>query len=68
VTVLASLVDSLMDALASLINLMAVRLSLQPADDDHRFGHGKAEALAGLGRRPSSPVRRCSSSWRPSTG
>jgi ferrous-iron efflux pump FieF len=50
VTVLASLVDSLMDALASLINLMAVRLSLQPADDDHRFGHGKAEALAGLGQ------------------
>jgi ferrous-iron efflux pump FieF len=50
VTVLASLVDSLMDALASLINLTAVRYSLQPADDEHRFGHGKAEALAGLGQ------------------
>jgi ferrous-iron efflux pump FieF len=50
VTVLASLVDSLMDAVASLINLMAVRFSLQPADDEHRFGHGKAEALAGLGQ------------------
>ena len=50
VTVLASLVDSLMDAAASLINLMAVRYSLQPADDEHRFGHGKAEALAGLGQ------------------
>jgi ferrous-iron efflux pump FieF len=50
VTVLASLVDSLMDALASVINLMAVRYSLQPADDEHRFGHGKAEALAGLGQ------------------
>jgi ferrous-iron efflux pump FieF len=50
VTVLASLVDSLMDAVASLINLIAVRYSLQPADDDHRFGHGKAEALAGLGQ------------------
>jgi ferrous-iron efflux pump FieF len=50
VTVLASLVDSLMDAVASAINLMAVRYSLLPADDEHRFGHGKAEALAGLGQ------------------
>jgi len=50
VTVLASLVDSMMDAVASLINLTAVRYSLQPADDEHRFGHGKAEALAGLGQ------------------
>lgn len=48
--VLASLVDSLMDAAASLINLMAVRYSLKSADEDHRFGHGKAEALAGLGQ------------------
>jgi ferrous-iron efflux pump FieF len=32
------------------INLMAVRYSLLPADDEHRFGHGKAEALAGLGQ------------------
>ena len=50
VSVLASLVDSLMDALASLINLFAVRYSLQPADAEHRYGHGKAEALAGLGQ------------------
>lgn len=50
VTVLASLIDSVMDAVASLINLIAVRYSLQPADDEHRFGHGKAEALAGLGQ------------------
>lgn len=50
VAVLASLVDSLMDALASLVNLLAVRYSLQPADADHRFGYGKAEALAGLGQ------------------
>lgn len=39
-----------MDAGASLINLFAVRYSLVPADDQHRFGHGKAEALAGLGQ------------------
>ncbi len=48
VSILASLVDSVMDSLASLINLFAVRYSLQPADDEHRFGHGKAEPLAGL--------------------
>jgi ferrous-iron efflux pump FieF len=48
VSVMASLVDSLMDVGASLVNLLAVRYSLQPADDEHRFGHGKAEALAGL--------------------
>lgn len=45
---LASLVDSGLDAAASLINLMAVRHALQPADHDHRFGHGKAESVAGL--------------------
>jgi ferrous-iron efflux pump FieF len=48
VSVLASLVDSLMDVAASLINLFAVRYSLMPADKEHRFGHGKAESLAGL--------------------
>jgi ferrous-iron efflux pump FieF len=48
VSILASLIDSLMDAMASLINFFAVRYSLLPADDEHRFGHGKAEALAGL--------------------
>ncbi|BCO10580.1 iron transporter [Desulfolithobacter dissulfuricans] len=47
-SVMASLVDSLMDAAASTINLVAVRLSLNPADSEHRFGHGKAEFLAGL--------------------
>ena len=50
VSVLASLVDSAMDAGASLINLFAVRWSLMPPDAEHRFGHGKAEALAALGQ------------------
>ncbi len=50
VSVLASLVDSVMDVLASTINLFAVRYSLRPADEEHRFGHGKAEALAGVGQ------------------
>jgi ferrous-iron efflux pump FieF len=48
VSVLASLVDSMMDVAASMINLLAVHYSLQPPDRDHRFGHGKAEPLAGL--------------------
>lgn len=48
VSILASLIDSLMDSLASIINMLAVRYSLMPADGDHRFGHGKAEPLAGL--------------------
>ena len=48
VSVMASLIDSLMDVAASLINLFAVRYSLMPADKEHRFGHGKAESLAGL--------------------
>ena len=48
VSVLASLVDSMMDVAASIINLLAVHYSLQPPDRDHRFGHGKAEPLAGL--------------------
>ena len=48
VSVLAALVDSLVDIGASLTNLLVVRYSLQPADDDHTFGHGKAESLATL--------------------
>jgi len=48
VSLLATLLDSCLDAAASLITLFAVRHALEPADDDHRFGHGKAEALAGL--------------------
>ena len=50
VSVLASLTDSMLDAAASTVNLIAVRYSLQPPDDEHRFGHGKAEPLAGLGQ------------------
>jgi ferrous-iron efflux pump FieF len=48
VSILASLIDSLMDSAASALNLLAVRYSLMPADKEHRFGHGKAEPLAGL--------------------
>lgn len=50
VAMLASLVDSTLDLVASGLNLLAVRHALTPADREHRFGHGKAEALAGLGQ------------------
>jgi ferrous-iron efflux pump FieF len=50
VALLSSLVDSLLDIVASIINLVAVRHALEPADREHRFGHGKAEPLAALGQ------------------
>ncbi len=50
VSVLSTLIDSLMDVGASLVNAIAVRNALKPADTEHRFGHGKAEPLAGLGQ------------------
>ncbi len=48
VSLLSTLIDSLLDVGASVVNLLAVRHALQPADEEHRFGHGKAESLAGL--------------------
>lgn len=48
VAVLSSLVDSALDAIASAINFVAVRHALAPPDAEHRFGHGKAESIAGL--------------------
>ncbi len=48
VSMLSSLIDSALDLVSSLITFIAVRQALMPADEDHRFGHGKAEALAGV--------------------
>ena len=48
VAMLGSLADTGLDLLASLVTLYGVRLAATPADNDHRFGHGKAEALAAL--------------------
>jgi ferrous-iron efflux pump FieF len=48
VAMLASMADSGLDLFASTGNLLAIRQSLVPADKEHRFGHGKAEPLAGL--------------------
>jgi ferrous-iron efflux pump FieF len=49
-SLLSSLVDSVLDIAASIINFIAARYALQPPDEDHRFGHGKAEDLAALGQ------------------
>lgn len=48
VAMLGSLADTALDLVASLVTLGAVRVAAAPADADHRFGHGKAEALAAL--------------------
>ena len=48
VAMLGSLADTTLDLVASLITFFGVRWAAMPADDDHRFGHGKAEALAAL--------------------
>lgn len=48
VAILASLADSMLDLVASLFTFFAVRYAAAPPDREHRFGHGKAEAFAGL--------------------
>ncbi len=49
-SMLGSLTDSLLDISASLMNFFVIKYALMPPDEDHRFGHGKAESLAGLGQ------------------
>jgi ferrous-iron efflux pump FieF len=48
VSILSTLVDSMLDFCASVVTMLGVRHALQPADREHRFGHGKAEPLAAL--------------------
>ncbi len=45
---LASTTDSILDLFASVMNIIILRFALAPADKEHKFGHGKAESLAGL--------------------
>ena len=47
---LGSLADTALDLIASLVTLAGIRIAALPADHDHRFGHGKAEALVSLGQ------------------
>lgn len=48
IAMLGSLADTGLDLVASVVTLLAVHIAAQPADLNHRFGHGKAEALAAL--------------------
>ncbi len=47
-SILSSLADSLADLFASAATFLAIKISLQPADNKHRYGHGKAEAMSAL--------------------
>lgn len=48
ISLLSSLADSVLDCIASVINMLAIQLAIKPADEEHKFGHGKIEALAAL--------------------
>lgn len=64
VAILSSLADSVLDLIASVITLVAVRFALEPADREHRFGHGKLEALAGLAQAIVVTVSTAYVAWR----
>ena len=64
VAMLGSLVDTGLDVVASLITLYGVRVAAMPADWDHRFGHGKAEALAALFQVVLIAVSAAGIAWR----
>ena len=59
VSLLAGVTDSLLDGAASFLNLLALHYALRPADDDHRYGHGKAEALSGMAQALFIAVSGC---------
>ncbi|MEO7492831.1 MAG: cation diffusion facilitator family transporter [Sphingomicrobium sp.] len=61
---LGSLADTVLDLVASLATLAGVRIAAQPADHDHRFGHGKAEALVALGQVVLIAVSALGIAWR----
>jgi ferrous-iron efflux pump FieF len=61
---LGSLADTALDLVASLATLAAVYIAAQPADREHRFGHGKAEALVALGQVALIGVSALGIAWR----
>jgi ferrous-iron efflux pump FieF len=64
VAMLGSLADTGLDLLASIVTLYGVKLAAEPADHDHRFGHGKAEALAALFQVVLITVSAIGIAWR----
>jgi ferrous-iron efflux pump FieF len=61
---LGSLADTGLDLIASLATLAGVWIAAQPADSDHRFGHGKAEALVALGQVALIGLSALGIAWR----
>lgn len=61
---LGSLADTGLDLIASLFTLAGVRIAAMPADDDHRFGHGKAEALVAMAQVVLIAVSAVGIAWR----
>jgi ferrous-iron efflux pump FieF len=61
---LGSLADTALDVIASLTTLVGVRIAAIPADSDHRFGHGKAEALVALAQVVLISVSAIGIGWR----
>jgi ferrous-iron efflux pump FieF len=64
VAMLGSLADTVLDLVASLVTLFAVRVAAMPADREHRFGHGKAEALGALGQVVLISISAIGIGWR----
>ena len=61
---LGSLADTALDVIASITTLVGVRIAAIPADSDHRFGHGKAEALVALAQVVLISVSAIGIAWR----
>jgi ferrous-iron efflux pump FieF len=61
---LGSLADTALDVIASITTLVGVRIAAIPADSDHRFGHGKAEALVALAQVVLITVSAIGIGWR----
>ncbi|MEO5577884.1 MAG: cation diffusion facilitator family transporter, partial [Sphingomicrobium sp.] len=64
VAMLGSLADTALDLIASIVTWVGVRFAAMPADDDHRFGHGKAEALAALAQVVLISISAIAIAWR----
>jgi ferrous-iron efflux pump FieF len=64
VAMLGSLADTMLDFIASLITFLGVRWAAMPADEEHRYGHGKAEALAALTQVILITVSALGIAWR----